>query len=257
VDGRMHRYFFWDAWYKKLIDRTIPLRKAGMAELFEERKSSPKFFELRTGAQLDSLCYYNDMWNALTYTEGGTIWNRVCHSNSFKPRRLLADNEPQPPSTKVRHARADRQQEVERFKRYTGLPPMERDANGQWVVPPGRAEEIRKDIDVSLPNEELRRRTVAIVTKFDPSVMASMTQDQREQMATLFNLTGKQIEASGLRCIRFDDSFTEDDYADYVHLTASGGEKMAAKVAPAIRELAASLGYHEQSGRDGSRPAKP
>lgn len=253
VDGRLHRYFFWDAWHKKLIDRTGPRRTAGVTELLDERKSDRKFFELRTGALLDSKCFHNDLWNALTYSQGGTVWNQACGLNSFTPRKLLADNEPKQPPTRVRHQRVDRPRERERFLKAVALPSMEKDASGQWIVPPEKAAQIQQNVEVCFPIEELRRRTITIVTMYDPSMMAALPQDQREQLAMLSRYTGKQIEADGMRCVRFDESFTEDDFADYLHLTASGGEKLAEKMAPVIRDLAASLGYKHQPV-EGSKP---
>lgn len=251
ADGRMHRYFFWDAWYKKLINRTLPLRREGVEELLSERRSDPKFFELRAGARLDSACYYNDLWNTWTYTQGGTIWNTICISDSFKPRRQLADNEPKPPPREVRHAAATRAQDVARVSRKIVPPDMHKDAQGKWTLPPDSRAAIRKCIDVNFPNGELRPRTIAIVTRYEPSCLAVLTQEQREQAEALAHITGEQIEEAGMRHVDFDGQFTDDDFADHVHLTASGGEKLAHKVAPMIQELAVALGYKEPSGSNG------
>jgi hypothetical protein len=251
VDGRMHRYFYWDAWYKRLIDRKLPLRQAGVAALLNERKSDPTFFELRAGARLDSACFYNDLWNAWTYTQGGTIWNTLCRSDSFKARMLVPDNEPKPPTKEVRHAAADRVHDVQRLSNHVAPPRMEKDSHGQWLVPSHRALSIQKNIDASFPNAELRRRTIAIVTSYEPSGLAGMTHEQREQFAAVSNFVEERLMAAGMRCARMDGQFTDDDFADYVHLSASGGEKLAQKVAPIIRELAATLGYKEQSETDG------
>ena len=39
------------------------------------------------------------------------------------------------------------------------------------------------------------------------------------------------------------EDFSEDNYVDRVHLSVSGGQKLAAAVIPAVREIAADLGY--------------
>jgi hypothetical protein len=58
-------------------------------------------------------------------------------------------------------------------------------------------------------------------------------------------MTAERLSAVGYRPVLSTASFTEDDYADRVHLLASGGRKLAIDLAPRLREIARELGYLE------------
>jgi len=53
----------------------------------------------------------------------------------------------------------------------------------------------------------------------------------------------RQVESLGLRVLDPPANTTPEDFADIVHLSGSGGAKMADTVAPAIRAMAAELNY--------------
>ncbi|RBP47448.1 hypothetical protein DES53_101245 [Roseimicrobium gellanilyticum] len=245
-DGVRFRYFFWDAWYKKLIDRNNLARNASLAETQNLRRGDVTFADLRAGARLDSRFYFNDLWNSLAYHHGGTIWNRIHCSKSFTPLKLLPDNEPQPPPPDVRHASPDYLATIDPCVKRLDPSGLEKEADGQWTVPPAMVQQIQKKLEVSLPKDELRRRTIVIETTYEPFVMARMPPDQHQKLAVLSSCTEKEIQAAGMRCLNTFGKFTDEDFADHVHFTGAGGAKLAADLAPLVRALAADLGYTKQ-----------
>jgi hypothetical protein len=56
-------------------------------------------------------------------------------------------------------------------------------------------------------------------------------------------LTTEIFEDAGYRAAVIGSTYTADDFLDRVHHTASGGRKLAADVAPLVREAAQAQGY--------------
>lgn len=245
VDGMPYRYLFWDAWYKGLIDQDIPGRNASIAQLPRKRSSDQGFAELRQSARLDSVLYFNDLWTTLAYNAGGTVWNRLCLSDSFKPRRAIRDTEPPPVPLHMRYARMLGQEDFERLRTGMRLPMVRQDSSGQWITDADKLEDFRLGLERCMPNEELRHRTIAILHKFAPRTLSRMSPVEREHLAHLRKAIIPVLEVEGMRTVVERRVFSDEDYADHIHLTPSGGEKLAALVAPAIRELSKSLGYLE------------
>lgn len=239
-DGWRYRYFFWDAWYKKLIDRKNSQRNAALAELPALRKSDEAFAEIRAGAWMDSKLYFNDLWNSVAYNHGNAVWNPLCRSDSFKPRSQMNDNEPKPLSRELR--RADPGYEDTLKRTASRVVEIIEDSRPQLDSRTMR-DEILRTFEACLPNEKLRQRTIVVVNSFAPAVVERLTQEQRDDLAALSKLTEEAVHASGMPCLQQAGLFTDDEHADTVHLNASGGAKLAMEVAPLVRAVAAKLGY--------------
>jgi hypothetical protein len=245
-DGRKHRYFFWDAWYKGVIDKNVPRRAAWVASLPGVRSNEIEFKELRTGAWLSSFFYFNDFWNTVTYTHGGAIWNPVTRGDSFRPRMLLGDNETGPLPLDDRLAAMDRYLSPEAFVKlgYTDqfrkLPDGHFEADASWL------RSYREGMENQLPNEVLRRRTLVLLHRGNPYFLDRLSEENRNLWAARVAVTQQVAGELGTHSIVIGDGFPWEDYADHFHLTGSGGEKMAALAAPAVRELAKQLGYESE-----------
>jgi hypothetical protein len=51
------------------------------------------------------------------------------------------------------------------------------------------------------------------------------------------------LESLEFTALHVGTEYLPEDYADWSHLTASGGAKLAEQVAPKVREMARRLGY--------------
>ena len=104
---------------------------------------------------------------------------------------------------------------------------LDQDRLAEWLTPP-----------------KLRAVTLVVVNLMSPYYLDRVGPDARE------DLRDKGLEhAAAMKAMGFRDvivpaaGFTEEDYVDLVHTSASGGEKLADAVAPAIRRMADELGY--------------
>lgn len=244
-DGNLFRYFFWDAWYKGLIDREVPDRAACVAGLGKERASDPKFPELLHGARMNSVLCFNDLWNTLVYTKGGTVWNLVTQSQSFRPRIRLQDLEPPPLPVEQRLQAIKRDLSTHPYKGRVLDGSLSKNINGAWVPDPTWLASLRQDMRRHLPNEVLRQRTLVILRKPSPLAFQDMTADELDCLSAKEAAIAKALEEIGMHPLEMETMTGEEDYSDRIHLAGKGGEKLALQLAPAIRELTKSLGYDQ------------
>jgi hypothetical protein len=242
-DGARHRYFFWDAWYKGMVDKRVPRRAAWLAKLADERSDDLPFKELRTGAWLGSLLFFNDFWNTAAYTHGGTVWNPVMQGDSFRPRRLLPDNETGPLPMEARLAAMDYYLPPVKFAERVFNEVFRQLPDGRWEADPGWLSLYRERMENGLPNEALRQRTLVLVHRGNPYCLDRLSAQEQAAWDARVTATQQVTGDLGMRSIVIGTEFTAEDYADHFHLTGSGGAKMAALAAPVIRELAKELGY--------------
>ncbi|QIF00797.1 hypothetical protein [Roseimicrobium sp. ORNL1] len=255
-DGVFFRYFFWDAWYKGLIDRNLPDRAASVAGLDKKRESDPKYFELRRGAWLNAHLFFNDWWNTLVYTKGGTVWNLVTQSDSFSPRIQFEDLEPAAAPLDQRLEAVRQNLAVNPYKGKILKMPLKKDADGEWIPDAKWFGGWSGEMKYIFPNEVLRQRTIVVVHRPHALAFEGMTEDELGCWSALSSLTARVVEENGMRSFDMGFMSEPDDFNDLIHLSGKGGERLAMQLAPDIRKLAKDLGYTEPGAETRSSSSK-
>jgi hypothetical protein len=90
----------------------------------------------------------------------------------------------------------------------------------------------------------LRRVTVAAINLRSPRYLNQLPASEREAfLATANHHTAELARIGFARTLISGTGFTDDDYIDGLHLSVSGGRKLADRVAPEVLSLARELGY--------------
>lgn len=177
--------------------------------------------EMRLRMRLDRFCHFNDLWTAVSYRVGNTVWERNTNQRFFLPRTKFPDDERalrggQPLAPE--HAN----DAVKTLRRIAAEPDF------------GIA-----DARLALP-DVLRKRSLVVLSARTPVLLEKLDPPEREAYARAYENARREWERAGYRS--FDSSadlLVADDFWDAVHLTPSGGEKIAHAIAPLIREIAA------------------
>jgi hypothetical protein len=255
-DGCQHKFFFWDAYYKGLLLRDGE-RDRRLAELIPEAEQREQELgrkkaleiglvlgevqeELRTKMALDSALYFSDLWNAVAYERCHTVWTKLTGQSFTRARRNYPDADPGAPAVPytedLGHAMA-----VVR-SRLVGA--CVKDAGGQWVEDSASPvwSFLEKTAATCFP-EPTRGRTLTLVRWYSPYYVNQMSTDERTCFTASSHATARHLAHLGFTALEFGGDYTVDDYFDLQHLTEPGGHKLAAAVAPKVRELAQRLGY--------------
>jgi hypothetical protein len=225
--GLLHRYQFWDFRYRGfLLDD--PEREAHLAAILARPDAGARD-ELRLGLWLNSRLglAFADLWSTVAYRQVFTVWNFLAHPRFWRPRRTAPDRELRVPPRGYYHRYAF--DAAMRTVRTTAAP-----------CGPEHLAAIQADLRAIMP-AEIRRRAVLVITRDSPYYGDHLAPEERAQYDRNVEATRRAAEAAGVWVVDALRGWTAEDYVDRAHLSEQGGAKLAAALAPAIRERAATL----------------
>lgn len=234
-DGLVNRYVFWDAYYKGYLLESA----AGTAKIesvYAAPAEAEKLQELRMRSVLDSYLYFTDLWTALGYHKFFTVWNLFMSPPAgvfVMPHKLFKD-----PATGVtapplaqRYPEAATPTEMHIVRAISAV-----------MCTDSQFESVSEQARTALP-DELRRRTIVSVTRNSRFFVDRLDAQERACYERTSDQMVAALQQAGYRARATGADFTAEDYNDRVHLVASGGVKLAAELAPLVRELSQDLGY--------------
>jgi hypothetical protein len=245
-DGLLFKYFFWDAYYKGLL-LPHPERDARLREMENEvdpesgcpgnghhpapatRTKGERLKELRAEMSLDRDLHFTDLWNTLGYTHFFTVWTALTRDSFARARKHYADDgiAAQPNPALYLGDRIDYLHNI--------FAAINSSGESWWTV-------FERSTLCMFP-EPTRKRTLILVTWFHPGCSTGLSRADQASYGRISRMMVRRLEYLGFSAMESGKGFASDDYADYCHLVDSGGAKMAARVAPKVRELAKRLGY--------------
>jgi hypothetical protein len=240
-----YRFLTLEAFHKRRLIDFAPRTEAILA-----RKDSAlppdKARELELRARADGFLYFRDLWTWTSYRFFSTYpaSEPISRKMAYKARRVFPDTEPDfetMPKTQ-RYTPEIMKADLEISRAWTS-PYYQRNEQNGWVLYPAVATEFEKRVRTSFP-EPLRGRTLLLVSRNSPFYTRQLEKDIQERENLGFADTVRMLEAGGYHAMEYGKDFADDDYGDRTHLTASGGKRLAALIAPEIRSIAASLGYN-------------
>jgi hypothetical protein len=229
IEASFYLKSVYDAWGRGyLLD--WPARDRKMVSGLWSR--SPEMRSHAWGARLDRWLNFDGLWSYVAFENGGSVWNKYRALDSITPLRQIKDPEPPP------HWYVER-----------GYPKGADDARALEIVraqifPPGAAPwaQIRNGIDEQMPGP-LRAKTLVVVDLNSPYYLDRLSVAERTAFIDQADRMAAVIQASGFaKAMVVAKDFTDADYADRVHLSVEGGEKLADRLTPEISKLAAELG---------------
>ncbi len=251
-DGVAYQYLYWDAWGKGLL-RQDPEREEGLREYARLAWRDPeKMAELARQARANACLYFNDLWNALAYTHLSTVWHVAAGTHTFRPRKRYADPGPEPPPLAQRYLPSQEAAEVGRlrtlaqvgadFVRGYALAP------GQPDVPDPERSPMCRQMWAAFP-EPFRARTLVLIAHESPHYLRQLTPAEQGAYRDLAVRQVRLLEKAGFPALEVGRAYDEENFVDRCHLSETGGLKLAAEVAPKVREVARRLGYLGEGGR--------
>jgi hypothetical protein len=177
----------------------------------------------------DRILNFKDFWNYFEFEIGNLNWTLFLVDRILAPRAKFHDNEddeaadpyPDPIESEVQEARS-------------------------WIIPidsKRRWAAIVHETEAMIP-PELRRITLGTIHLSSPRILNQLSADEHAAYIGTANYQAAELKKIGFaECVVSGIGYTEQDYVDRLHMSVSGGEKLAAMLAPKILILAQSLGY--------------
>lgn len=218
-----------DAWQRgALLD--WPARDQAMrAALWSD---NPELRSAAWEARFDRALNFDGLWGYFSFEIAGTQWNKLSGFDSIKPLRLATDPESTAAwqSTHVYPTGEADQQALQ--------------ATTQGIFKtPDRWQTVRDGVEEQMPTM-LRTQSLVVVDLNSPHYIERLDPaDHAAFLAQALTMAALLKEMGFARTMIAAEDFTEEDYSDRVHLSASGGAKLAERLAPVIAEMARQRGY--------------
>ena len=238
-----HTYLFWDAYFKGRLTPD-PVRDATIADGLALYGRTPANRDLLVGQRLNAKLFFNDLWTAFAYRRVSTSYAALHAPAFWRPREAFPDAEGPPPDDLGRRYRPEiRERELYLVNEmYKDL--MRRDGAGRWV--PDESHYRWRVSDAQHPRalpKLLRDRTLMVVVHDSAFYVRRQPGDGPAKYRAAAAETVRRLKLAGYESVEVGADFAESDYADRAHLAPSGGAKMAAALAPVVRDMAARLEY--------------
>ena len=246
-DGTItYRFVFWDAYYKGLLIDD-PERAAAITETYRIRPETIENLpEQRLRAALDSFLYFGDAWNRFAFERCNTVWTqeRFHGLDSFAPRKIYPDNEPDyltfPAANRL--FTGPRFDAELGFARDVSLRAFTVGREGGWEPYQPAWDQLAQSIGTSMPHS-LRARTLIVLTHNSPYYLNKLTPAEQSRDELAHTLSVQVWQRAGYEAFDCGRDYTVADYGDRIHLSSTGGDKLAQQIAGEVRRIATKLHY--------------
>ncbi len=239
-----YRFMMLDAFYKGWLIN-FPARNVAMNEYLTHSKIHPEAAELKLSAILDRALRFREFWNWWSATQFFTFPAPLAESfdRAYQPRDYFGDQEPDFETMPFSDRFSPRFAEAEMsITRNSTSGYYHKNTSGVWQLNEGATTSFRNQTRQAFP-DEVKPRTLIILSRNSPYYTARLTDSERGRDEMGFKDTLALLKMECYEAMEYGSDFTEVDFGDRTHLTATGGRKLADRVAPQIRQIAIKLGY--------------
>jgi hypothetical protein len=221
-----YKYMLFDGWHRSYLLPWPPRDRYLRWAPFDR---SETVRNVALGEWLNSFLRFNELWNYVAFNIVGLQWDKLKATWSFYPARDLPDPEPAPDLVRQR-----------RYLENPDIPLAITEATSHRPI--ARMLDYAKVTEELVP-PELRSLSLVVVQLQSPHYL-DMQPGNREALYARALEQQEHMKQMGFREVIIPQKdFTENDYADRIHLAVEGGDKLAAAVAPVVRKMATDLGY--------------
>lgn len=222
-----------------------PPRNTEVADRLSRPDLYPAFREAYIAARLDAPLRFRELWNwwslahAFTFPTSLTPEAKV----AFRPRNDLPDQERDFEEIPFADRFAGRYQATEMaITRNTTAAYYAPAPDGGWILHESVLPQFAKFAATAFP-ARLKARTLIVLSPNSPYYTRQLTPAEQARDALAFRDCAAAWRNLGYGATDYGPGFKDEDFGDRTHLTATGGRKLAARLAPEIRAHAARLGY--------------
>lgn len=243
VDGvNPYTYIFWDAYYKNLFHPDKAEKKIIAQIKKNEIKDQKEGLELHLMSYLDSIFYFKDFWNWVSYRLVFTVWNNFSYATPFKPRLRYIEDVLDLKKIKIQNENARFQEEVDHINNTVdGLVDLSKN-------PPQYREDVLIRVRTSFDEGftlRYRSKILCIIPSDNPKHLSHISTKLQQASKYVNQQMRDLLTALNYHAIEIGQDFLPEDFYDGRHLSASGGNKVAKKVAKEVENIAAINGYED------------
>lgn len=234
--GFTYSYLFWQAMASGgLLNFAPRLEEFKLTQMSEP--SLRGYFDYWTHA--------SDLWNYIGYNYLFTVFDPLKYppERFFTPVRKLDDEAYQntallPIPERFLHLKEQSMQIIRSVFQNRVIS----DPRGELSIAPGVLAAFTRDAQAAFP-DALKHRTLILLSYNAPYLTRQLSRDEYAAYDFIYHQGAMRLQQAGYHSMLVGSDWSDEDFADRVHLSPFGGQKMAREIAPEIRAMAFQLGY--------------
>lgn len=240
-----YRYIFWQAYFRGLLETTDARRRA-VSEYQWDRDQRHILQESAVSTWMDSALHYRDLWNRVCFQDFCTVPSNLGDyiPAMLTPRREFKDDEPDaydPAFMSKKYPASVLPTEMGIVRSVTSQF-YRRGRDGVWRLSWAKHRELARNYAEVFP-KDLIARTLILVSRSSPYYRLRLDADEQVREDLGYHDAVLLWQGAGYPAVEFGRDFTDDDFGDRIHLSTTGGRKLAELVAPQVTAIAAKLSY--------------
>jgi hypothetical protein len=242
----VNKYLFWDAYYKDLLLQSTTSKISNNLLALPDSE-----LDNRLLYKLDSLFYFNDFWTAMAYQNLFTIWNYKAAGGTqdswawLKPRKHFKDDIINGQGS-LRDVYPDSllEEVLTNLSLRDYCKGVFSETQNNWLPIPEFWNRFNQSIQNEMPNE-MKTRTVIFVLQYSPYYTKHRELSSSDKICIQQGVeqTTQAYQNNGFTALNTGRSLSALDYTDHIHLSPTGGHKLAKIIAQTVKERASALGY--------------
>jgi hypothetical protein len=236
--GGPYEYLNWEAQASGELPKGTPNSDV---QAFAANRGEEPSTEGSMRGYFDFWSHASDLWNYIGYKYLFTVFNslKVPPERFFEARSSSQDQEADVLPIPQRFSLQGQSMRILRI--FIDLW-VEKDAKGDFRINPGVLAEFERLARVAF-SDAFKPRTLILLVYNAPYFADQLSKDEYAAYQFAFSQGKSWLQKAGYHSALIGWNWTDNDFADRAHLTASGGQKMASAIAPEIRSMAVQLGY--------------
>ena len=177
-------------------------------------------------ASLNSYFNFNDLWTFVGYKYFSTVWTSLTIGDPWGPRKRFPDAE----------ANCDG---PSAYKNYYNeeMNIMRGFANAK---PPGN--DVDAAVAATIP-PSMKPRSIFVVNRYSPFYYQKMNLEEQSGFNSNIEKAAAKYQSLGITTVPLAPPYGVEDFCDRAHFSPSGGQKLAASLAPFVKLKAKELSY--------------
>ena len=187
--------------------------------------------EIRLGALLEPWLRCQSLWHHVSYRHVCTVWNTPALPTWWAPKSVGHDPEPYPRSLTERYGGSP-DAEMSVVRGYSERI-MAKTADGSWTMPVQEREGMRRSLRAAF-SRPVREHMIMLLATYSPHYVRLLTDDENMRDIAAVRESADIWREEGVQAVTLKEELSENDYADRVHLSPEGGDKLARLMADLI-----------------------
>jgi hypothetical protein len=240
----VYRPIFWQAYFAGRLLKDRP-RERRVHEYMIQRDHWGIVPEIVGTGLLDRALRFKDYWNRTAFEHLNTVPSLYAPAPPalFSPRKLFVDQERDGAGFSLDERYLPSAREIEMtILRGASAPFYDLNEQKNWQLKTAARTQLESRYGEAFP-ARFKARTLLLIGRDSVFYRRQLSAEEHARDEQAIADTIQLLRKGGYASLDYGTDFTETDYADRIHLAPSGGEKLAARVAPEVSRLAADLGY--------------